>query len=158
MINMNLDLGGCAALVALVLSGYSTWKTLQFNRKQEELIESQRRLNNLLAEKEAAELEKSKRANLSAAFLKLGSNKHRLKIFNQGETGARNVHISFPDGNEVVLSSDIEAKFPLETLDRFQSVELIAAVHMSSPSKLTVQLDWIDDDGAERTKIIHPTL
>jgi hypothetical protein len=155
---MSIDLSGCAAMLALALSCYSTWKTLQFNTKQEQLIESQRQLNALLADKEASEQAEGKRAKLSAAFMKLGSSKYRLKVFNQGQATARDVRISFPAGNEVVLQSEVDAKFPLETLDRFQSVELIAVVGMRSPSKLTVQLDWLDEDGSDRSKIVHPTL
>ena len=155
---MTIDLSGFAALLALVLSCYSTWKTLQFNRKQEELIESQRQLNALLADKESKERAEGKRANLGAAFSKVGSNNYRLKVFNQGPAVARTVQISFPEGNEFVPQREVDSKFPLETLDKYQSVELIAAVHMNSPSKLTVQLDWIDGEGESRTKTVHPTL
>ncbi|MDO3623685.1 hypothetical protein Q3O98_21645 [Ralstonia pseudosolanacearum] len=155
---MTLDLAGYAAILALALSCYSTWRTVKFNKKQEELIESQRQLNALLAQKEAAEQAENRRASVSASFIKLGTGKYRLKVFNQGPAIARNVQISFPFGNEVVLDSEIEAKFPMETMDRYQSVELAALVHMQSPSKVGIQLDWIDEDGANRSKTIHPTL
>ncbi|MCC8397328.1 hypothetical protein LJ656_32655 [Paraburkholderia sp. MMS20-SJTR3] len=154
---MTLDLSGCAAILALVLSCYSTWKTVKFNRKQEELIESQRQLNALLADKESTERAEAKRANPGAAFSRVGSGNYRLKIYNQGPAVARNVMISFPEGNELVSQRDVDEKFPLETLERYQSVELIASVHMSSPSKLTVRIDWIDGDGESKTKMVHPT-
>lgn len=155
---MPLDLSGFAAILALVLSCYSTWKTLQFNKKQEELIESQRQLNALLADKESTERAEGRRANLGAAFSKVGSNNYRLKVFNQGPAIARNVRVSFPDGNQFVNQREVDSKFPMQTMDKFQSVELIASVHMNSPSKLGVQLDWIDEDGKNRTKMVHPTL
>ncbi|KWI68273.1 hypothetical protein WT75_22210 [Burkholderia stagnalis] len=155
---MSFDLSGYAAALALILSCYSTWKTIKFNTKQEELIESQRQLNALLAKKEATEQAESRRASVSASFTKLGSSKYRLKIFNQGPATARNVRISFPSGNEFVPDSEVNAKFPMEIMDKYQSVELIAMVHMQSPSKLTVQLDWLDEDGSARSKTVHPTL
>jgi hypothetical protein len=92
---MTIDLSGHAAALAPVLSCYSTWKTLQFNKKQEELIESRRRLNALLADKESTERAESKRANLGAVFSKVGSNSYRLKVFNQGLAIARTVQMSF---------------------------------------------------------------
>jgi hypothetical protein len=92
---MTIDLSGHAAALAPVLSCYSTWKTQQFNKKQEEWIESQRRLNALLADKESTERAESKRASLGAAFSKVGSNNYRLKVFNQGPAIARTVQMSF---------------------------------------------------------------
>ncbi|OLL27580.1 hypothetical protein BTH42_32685 [Burkholderia sp. SRS-W-2-2016] len=154
---MLLDLSGYAAILALVLSCYSTWKMLQFNRKQEKLIGSQRQLNDLLTDKEATERAEAKRANPGAAFLRVGSGNYRLKIYNQGPAVARNVSISFPEGNELVSQRDVDGKFPLQTLEKYQSVELIASVHMNSPSKLTVRIDWTDGDGESRTKTVHPT-
>jgi hypothetical protein len=156
--SFSFDLSGCVALAALALSGYSTWKTFQFNRKQEALIKSQALLTELQSKRELAEAADSQRADLGAAFVKLGSNQHRLKVFNQGKATARHVEIDFPEGNQFVLSSDVTSKFPLETLDRYQSVQLIAAVHMGSPSKTVVRLRWEDGDGEKRTKVLHPTL
>jgi|SRR6185312_8962930 len=157
-LSFSFDLSGCVALAALVLSGYSTWKTFQFNRKQEELIKSQALLTELQAKRELAEAAESQRADLGAAFVKLGSNQYRLKVFNQGKAAARHVEIDFPEGNEIVLSSDVASKFPLETLDRYESVQVIAAVHMGTPSKIVVRLSWVDGDGEKRTKVLYPTL
>jgi hypothetical protein len=71
---------------------------------------------------------------------------------------ARNVRIEFPEGNDLVPLSDIDNKFPLESLDTFQSVELVAAVHMGTKRKQIVRLIWSDDSAEYNEKIVYPTL
>jgi glycosyltransferase involved in cell wall biosynthesis len=144
--------------LALLLSAYATWKTVQFNEKQKSLIESQERLNRRLLEKEDAESNEEKKADLGATFIKLGSSNYRLKIWNKGKAVARNVSIEFPEGNDCLVESDIKGKFPLETLDTRQSVELIASVHMGTKSKQTIKLCWADDLSATNEKVVYPTL
>lgn len=155
---MNLTPSDVVAGLAFFLSAYATWKTVQFNDRQRSLIESQERLNRRLLEKEDAEASGEKKADLGATFIKLGSSNHRLKIWNKGKAAARNVRIEFPSGNDVVMQSDIDRKFPLESLDPFQSVEIIAAVHMGSKSKHEVKLLWADGHSEANEKITYPTL
>ncbi|UKE74485.1 hypothetical protein [Xanthomonas graminis] len=150
--------GDVIAVAAFLLSAYATWKTYQFNEKQKGLIESQERLNKLLLEKEAGEASNTKRADLGANFIKLGGNQYRLKIFNKGKSVARNVSIEFPEGNDCLIDSDIEAKFPLERMDPHQSVELIAAVHMETKSKQVIKLYWSDDHAENNEKLVYPTI
>jgi len=144
--------------LAFLLSAYATWKTIQFNNRQKSLIESQEKLNQRLLEKEDAELTADRKADLGATFIKLGNSKYRLKIWNKGRSAARNVTVSFPEGNDCFIESDINSKFPLETLDTHQSVELIAAVAMGSKSKHAIKLCWADDFSPLNEKIVYPTI
>jgi glycosyltransferase involved in cell wall biosynthesis len=141
---MEISAGNVIAGIAFLLSGYATWKTTK--------------LNNLLLAKERNEALKKKQADLGASFINIGSNNRRLKIWNKGQAAARNVRIEFPKGNEVVVQGDIDRKFPLELLDTFQSVELIASVHMGTKSKLPIRLIWDDDSGERNEKIVYPTI
>jgi len=144
--------------MAFVLSAFATWKTIQFNNRQKSLIESQEKLNKRLLEKEDAEAQEESKADVGATFIKLGSNRYRLKIWNKGKSAARNLLIEFPEGNDCFVQSDIDAKFPLEILDTHQSVEIIAAVHMGTKSKHPVKLVWSDDFSASNEKVVYPTL
>jgi hypothetical protein len=155
---MNLTPSDVVAGLALLLSAYATWKTVQFNDRQRSLIESQERLNKRLLEKEDSEAREEKKADLGATFVKLGSSNYRLKIWNKGKSAATNVRIEFPSGNDVISQSDVERKFPLESLEPFQSVELIAAVHMGTKSKHEVKLLWEDEHSAANEKTTYPTL
>ena len=155
---VTIDAGDVIAGLAFLLSGYATWQTVSFNKKQKSLVESQERLNNLLLEKENEGAVKEKSADLGASFIKLGSSKYRLKIWNKGSATARNVRIEFPEGNDVVSDSEVSNKFPLESLERHQSVELIAAVHMQTKRKLVIRLTWEDDAETHNEKLSYPTL
>lgn len=155
---VTIDAGDIIAGCALLLSSYATWQTISFNRRQKTLIESQEKLNILLLEKENEDALKEKRADLGATFIKLGSSKYRLKIWNKGNSTARNVRIEFPEGNDILIGSEVEEKFPLENLEKFQSVELIAAVHMQSRRKHVVRLIWEDDADKYNEKLAYPTL
>ena len=155
---ITVDAGDIIAGMALLLSGYATWKIFRFNERQKALIESQEKLNNLLLEKEKSEAANEKKADLGASFIKLGNSKYRLKIWNKGKTSANNINIEFPEGNDVLMQSEIDDKFPLESLDTYQSVELIAAVAMQTKRKHVLRLIWSDESGEKNEKIVYPTL
>lgn len=155
---VTIDAGDVIAGLAFLLSGYATWQTVSFNKKQKSLVESQEKLNNLLLEKENEGAVKDKSADLGASFIKLGSSKYRLKIWNKGSATARNVRIEFPEGNDVVIDSEVSDKFPMKSLERHQSVELIAAVHMQTKRKHVVRLIWEDDAQTHNEKLSYPTL
>lgn len=158
MMPVTIDAGDVIAGLAFLLSGYATWQTVSFNKKQKSLVESQEKLNNLLLEKENEGAVKDKSADLGASFIKLGSSKYRLKIWNKGSATARNVRIEFPEGNDVVIDSEVSDKFPMKSLERHQSVELIAAVHMQTKRKHVVRLIWEDDAQTHNEKLSYPTL
>ena len=92
--SINFGAGEIIACLALISSGYATWRTGRFNEKQKSLIEGQKELTNLLLEKEKGDVLGDKQADLSATFVKLGSSKHRLKIWNKGNATARNVKLN----------------------------------------------------------------
>ncbi len=155
---VTIDTSDIIAGFAFLLSAYATWKTSRFNERQKALIESQEKLNNLLLQKESSQVESEKKADLGATFIKLGNNKHRLKIWNKGKSIAKNVRIEFPEGNDIVIQSEVDEKFPLESLDTFQSVELISAVQMGTKKKHIIRLIWSDNRNEHNEKVVYPTL
>jgi hypothetical protein len=155
---LTIDPGDVIAGLALALSGYATWKTFKFNERQRSLIESQKKLNAILLEKGEDEAVASKKADLGASFVKIGSAKYKLKIWNKGKAAARNVSIDFPEGNEVLVKSEVNEKFPLEVLDTFQAVELIAAVTLGTKRKHAIRLTWADDFSENNEKTVYPTI
>ena len=160
MVIMGTTISSAEAIAsfALLVSAYAARTTSKFNTRQKSLIESQENLNALLLEKGKNEAVDDKKADLGASFIKLGNSNYRFKIWNKGKAPARNVSIDFPGGNDVVIQSEIDEKFPLEVLDKFQSVELIAAVAMNTKLKHTVRLTWSDDFNENNEKTVYPTL
>lgn len=144
--------------LAFFLSVYATVKTVKFNKRQNEMSEVQVELNKLLLRKETNEAIGSFKAELGVNFIKITANNHRLKVFNKGKGPAKNVRINFPAGNEMIVQSDVESKFPLEVMEQHQSVELMAAIYYSSPNKMTIELVWDDDTGLNQSKLFYPTL
>lgn len=155
---MVISIADVIAGLALLLSAYATWRTLKFKRKEEEFLDLQAKVNALILEKEQREANQANRAELGAAFVSIGSKNHRLKIFNKGRAVAYNVAVEFPNGNDIVLESELEEKFPMEAIEPGQSVELIAAIHFGTKAKHVVRLRWVDVDGKEQDKTVHATL
>lgn len=111
---LSITVSDIVASLALLISAYSAWKTVQFNNQHKSLIASQEKLNQRLLEREESELISNRKADLGANFIKLSSNKHRLKIWNKGKTLTRNVSIEFSEGNDCIVQSDVSEEFPLK--------------------------------------------
>ena len=158
MIIVNIDFGNIIALCAFFLAAHSTKKTFDFNRRQKEIIEIQDSLNKTLLRREQKEAIDEFCADISANFIKIGTNKRRLKVFNKGKGTAKNVNIEFPDGNELLMDSEVKDKFPIPLLEQFQSVELIAVTSFGSPTRITIKLIWDDEEKVNKSKIVTPTL
>jgi len=159
MIDIAVSLGDIIAGLALLLSGYATWRTHTFKKREEELLEIQKKLNELMLDKEKREAAREKEADLNARFIPVESNKHRLRVFNKGKAAAHQVTIDFPEGNDVIPEEDnIKEKFPLELLEPMDSVDLVAAFTYGAKGKLVVRLSWQNADGERFDKTVYPTL
>lgn len=156
--NVQIDLGDIVAAVALLISGLSALATLLFYRHQQKINLTTEKLNQLLIKRETEQDQEKQKADLSANFIKVGKHNHRLKVFNRGKCDARNVRIELPTGNGPLIASDVHSKFPVPVMEQHQSIELIAAVSMGSPTRMTIKLIWDDDSGMNNEKIVMPTL
>lgn len=155
---IQVDSGDIIAAIALLLSGYSIKKTNDFNKRQNEFIETNEKLNKILLEKETQDCIDKSKANISASFITLGSSKKRLKIFNKGSATARNIKLEFKDGKELFFENDLQRKLPIPILEQLQAVELLVASHCQSPSRVRIVLSWEDDFSLENIKELTPTM
>jgi len=115
-------------------------------------------LNRRLLARFDQEESEAARGDVSARLYRAGHNKWRLKIWNQGKGTAKNVRFEAISDDLPVIQSDVDAKFPMRSMERQQSVELIAAVHMQSPRKNEIKLLWEDESGEARSKTVELTL
>jgi hypothetical protein len=136
---MEVTISDYIAGLAFALSIYTVWR-------QHGLDRLNRKLNALLIEKEEADTLASKRADLSANFVKTGKHNYEFRIYNRGKGPARNVTMEVLAGGDL-LDNDLDDKFPFPSLDVHQSISLLAMVHMQSPRRATVRLKWQDDAG-----------
>ena len=155
---LQIDLSNVIAILALLLSCYATWKTFKLNRRQESLVESQKTLNELLVDKSKGEALSKKQADLGVSFIKLGRFQWRLKIWNKGESSARNVRIEIPEGDHIFSESEILEKFSLEKLEKHESVELMAGVALTYKRKHSIKLILSDAYSDKNDKTLYPTL
>lgn len=153
---MDIDWQTVVALLALLFSVYTFRRTHNLAEKQADLIEDQKRLNQLWLAKEETEAENTKGADVSANLIRLGKGA-RVKIFNKGKSEARNIRILDVEQCAVLVKTDAESKFPLERLEAQQGVDLIASIHLGSPSKVPLTLAWDDNRGANHTKTVYLT-
>lgn len=147
------------ALLAFGVSAAALFITYRFNERQKKFFENQELLNRTLLRKEDAEVKASRQAALDANFLKIGTG-YRLRVFNRGKAAARHVRVEFADASSesVFIPSEVESKFPLEVMQPHGSVDLIAAVSMSSASKYSIRLLWEDDHSSSNERMVYPTI
>lgn len=155
---MSIGYSEVVASLALLLSGYSMYKSSKFNEHQKQVNTNQDALNKRLLAKEESEILDSKKADIGANIIKLGQNKHRLKIFNTGASSARNVDIQFPDGSELVVDSDVNSKFPYEVLEPRAGIELIALATFGRSPKHKIILKWEDDFSKRNEKTVFVSM
>lgn len=154
----NIDIGDVVSLLALIVSAYSMKRTFDFNKRQEQFIEVNNRLNKKLLEKEDEEDVQNKQADVSANFYKSGKNDWRLKVFNKGKATARNVRLVVLDGAGLLGDKDIGRKFPHPILEQYQSIEIHAYVHMQSADRTHIKLIWDDPHQNDNEKELTPSL
>lgn len=156
------DLIAAGALVvsagALVASIWTVRVTQGFNRKQLAFEKTAERLNLLLIDKEAAENQAQQRAEIAANPYRFGKSETRLKIFNRGKASAHNVRLVDLEDSGLLMPSEIQRKFPIDSLDVHGSVELHLIRTYQSAHKTRIQVTWDDGAGRDQTKVLSVVL
>jgi len=155
---IDIDAGDVLSFLALLISAYSMKRTFDFNKRQEQFIEVNDRLNKKLLEKENEEDIQNRKADVSANFYKAAKNNWRLKVFNKGKATARNVRLFVLDEADLLGSDDIDRRFPHPILEQYQSVEIHAFVHLQSADRAHIRLVWDDDFQKDNEKELTPSL
>ncbi len=155
---MNIPLGTIFSGIAILISGIALLRTEIFRKFEKEQIKMRNELDGLLLNKEKQSIVKTKSADFGARILSYGKNDKKLEITNKGMATARQVNIEFPEGNHILIESDIRTKFPLETMEPGQSVQLIVADSLGVVErKLLIRISWKDEAREENTKDIRVT-
>ncbi|MGN7509086.1 hypothetical protein [Aeromonas salmonicida] len=141
-----MSLTDAIALLALLLSAYSIYKTIEFNRRQNEFSSTADHLNKLLLRKEKDDAVSTISADLNARIVKIG-NGHRLKIYNKGKSPARNIRVKYPDVEGFSIIDDTQ---PLDIIQPGGNFDLIVATGLGAPSAVTIKLIWDDERGRDR--------
>lgn len=94
---------------------------------------------------------------MGAKLIKMGKASYRVKVWNQGEAVAHDVDIRIPEGTNIITEREVADKFPMEFMERHNSVELLAFVHMQTARKQPIEIVWSDDDGQNKSKTVYLT-
>ncbi|WP_144034721.1 hypothetical protein [Aeromonas hydrophila] len=141
-----MSLTDAIALLALLLSAYSIYKNVEFNRRQNEFANTADHLNKLLLRKEKDDAVGAISADLNARIVKIG-NGHRLKIYNKGKSAAKNIRLMCPTVREFSIIDDA---LPLDVIHPGGNFDLLVATSMGAPSAVTIKLIWDDERGRDR--------
>lgn len=152
MTPLSVTVSDIAAFSALAVAIWSAVQTGRFNRRQNAFAETAERLNRLLIDKESAEWQAQRKADVGANFVKIAKSDYRLKVFNRGQVAARNIRLEFLAGGEVMMASELKQKLPVPALERHQTVELMASINMQSPRRAHMRIHWDDDAGTDQHK------
>jgi hypothetical protein len=142
---------------ALCVSAFAIWQTHKLASKAERLSEQEVELvrQQLAANRRSAIEEKQ--ANVSARAFKEGKS-WKVRVFNAGPSEAKNVRLLLDEQNHLVEVNAVEGKFPMARMEKGQAVDLWAFVHMSSPRKETLIIQWDDAAGTNRENRVEITL
>jgi hypothetical protein len=151
---MTISWGDVPAYAALGLSVVALGVTLRFNTRQSKFFENQQLLNKQMLRQIDEQAKEKKQADFGARIAKLGKSDYRLKVFNAGKAPGRNVRIEVLEGKEMLLSDDLEDKFPADRIDPGNGIELMVSMYLDGPTKLKLRILWEDDQSMSQEKVV----
>ena len=141
---------------SLIIAGISLFVAVVSLRRSSKAQKLQNKVNELEIKIKENEIEKINRqkeedlACVEARFITIGKEKHRLKVWNSGNSTAYNVSACF-DGDVGIYIAD-EEKQPFEELAPKKSYELVLVTYMGSARKFKIITEWTDENGTQHTK------
>ncbi len=135
--------------VSLIIAIVSFFVSTKSQHLQDQVNEIELKLKKLaLAEKE----EETKKAPcVEARINHITKNNYRIKIWNSGNSMAKNIVASWDKGTEIIFYDG--DKMPFEFLDPQKSFDLNFSVFDVSPSKIKITTSWEDENGESHSKV-----
>ena len=132
---------------ALVLAIYSTLRVRKFEKNQNKLVEIE-------LEEKTAKIAESKRAKCDANLVRTGKTDWILKIFNKGQSDAKNVYFNFTSEEGLdLLYSGSKNPFPILILAPQNNIDFHVPIHMGlKESSWTYNIKWDNNDGTTDEK------
>ena len=105
-----------------------------------------------LKEYELAEKEKEQQKTpcVEARINHISGEKYKIKIWNSGNSVAKNVTASWDKGSQLIFFD--QEKMPFELLEPQKSFDLTISTYSGSPRKLSITTEWEDSDGQKHSK------
>lgn len=127
--------------ISLILAIYSLRKSIKSQDLQDRVNEIELKLKEYeLAEKEK---QQQKEACIEARVIHVNRSNYKIKIWNSGNSIAKNITASWDDTNEILLLN--KDKMPFEFLEPQKGFELSVFAYDGSVNKLCIKTEWEDD-------------
>ena len=136
--------------VSLLIAVIALIKSSKAEKLQNRVNEMEIKIKEYELERITKEKEEASSSCVEARAITIGSGKHRLKIWNSGNTTVYNVTAKF-DGNPNIIVMDSD-KQPFDELAPNKSYELVLVVHSGSASKFRIITEWTDTEGKINSK------
>lgn len=149
------------ALLAIVVSFVSLYRTYRISKRQLELQEGQLELEKeqaSLAKMQREQLEEAKRFEQSAnvgIYLAKSVEGYRFYVRNGGPAIAFDVDVQITSkatGESMLIKDDYEAKFPAKKLLPEREINLLAPITLDSGSVFSCDLTWHDQSGGVKQR------
>lgn len=136
--------------VSLLIAVIALIKSSKAEKLQNRVNEMEIKIKEYELERITKEKEEASSSCVEARVITIGSGKHRLKVWNSGNTTVYNVTAKF-DGNPNIIVMDSD-KQPFDELAPNKSYELVLVVHSGSASKFRIITEWTDTVGKINSK------
>lgn len=137
-------------LLSLPISIIAYFKASKANKLQNKINEIDLKLKQYEQEKMEKEKEEANSSCVEARVVTIGKGKHRMKVWNSGNTTVYNVSARF-DGDVGIIIMDRE-KQPFEELEPGKNFELVLVTYDGSITKFKIITEWEDSNGAKHQK------
>lgn len=141
-----LTIAGISLLVAVI----ALIKSSKAEKLQNRVNEMEIKIKEYELERITKEKEESESSCVEARIVTIGKGKHRLKVWNSGNTTVYGVTARF-DGNPgiIIVSKD---KQPFDELEPGKNYELVVIPYGQHASKFKIITEWTDLGGKKQSK------
>ncbi|SFY04091.1 hypothetical protein [Ruminococcus sp. XPD3002] len=137
-------------LLTIPISIIAYFKASKANKLQNKINEIELKLKQYEQEKMEKEKEEANSSCVEARVVTIGKGKHRMKVWNSGNTTVYNVSARF-DGDVGIVIMDRE-KQPFEELEPGSNYELVVITYDLSIPKFKIITEWEDQNGEKHSK------
>lgn len=137
------------SVISIFLAVVSLIKSSKVQKLQPKLNELELELKKYAIEKINMEKEQLKKTCVEARIIAVASNKHKIKVWNSGNTLANDVEIEIDENAGIIILENI---FPYEELDIGKSFDVAIITHYGSARKFYITTKWKDAEGLSQSK------
>lgn len=143
--------------IVLLLVLYIIYKKFRYHQLKKDYDSLQLQMDRVLLREQATLALEGEKADMEADFVKSDHDSHpKLRIRNVNQALAKNIRIDFPNGNNLLLKKEVDAIFPIDTLNKHKEILLSIAVYNNAPRKIAIELIWDDGYNMNNSKLITP--